>query len=132
MSKQLSNIDIQRENGVLQSVTLVTPIWHKDLADETIEVTLPFFNLKTTAFSEEDIETAINEILEVFCKMCEKLGRGLEKELKLMGFDFTVGKEGQDNVSMGRASKTRDFALLQLIKTGDMIASKIEMNAVAA
>lgn len=122
-----ANIDIVRTNGKLSSVSITMPIWGKVGNDDFLAVNIPLFGIKTFARDESDSEAAINEVLEAFCVNAERFGKGLENELKLIGWDFVEQKNGFTSMSF-RVSNSNSV-LDQIMQTGDRISQKLELAA---
>jgi hypothetical protein len=84
-----ANVEITRRDGKLVAIQVVMPRWDKIGNDETININLPLFNLKTFALNaEDDADTAINEVITAFCIMAEAHGNGIETELKSLGWQI--------------------------------------------
>lgn len=87
-----ATMTISRENGVLHSISLVMPVWIKN--DGILTIDLPFFKTKTYARTEAEVDKAIEEAVKSFCIASERFGKGVEKELELLGWekvDDTLG-----------------------------------------
>lgn len=77
-----------KSNHNINDLRRVMPIIHKPELDNTIRVELPLLNITTTAFSEDDVELAVIESVQLFIKSAEKFGKGLENELKLLMVNY--------------------------------------------
>lgn len=116
-----ATIEIQRDrHGVLDSVSVVMPIWDKEDSDGSTILHLPFFALKLYAFDDIDANDVINNAIKGFCFNCEKFGLGLESELELMGWT----KVDPNNLIY----KVDNFVYEQMVHTGDKQSSKIELQ----
>lgn len=121
-----ANIEICRANNVLQSISLIMPVWHKCNEDGFIEIHMPLFGLKTIASNEEAIEKAVTEAVHCFAISAEKFGKGLEFELQMLGWQSADEEE-----SLLQFIAPNDV-FQQVIETGDPISlAKIEFSAAA-
>jgi hypothetical protein len=115
------NIEIKRTEGKLNSISVVMPIWDKVAEDDFISVNIPLFGISTFAKNQLDIETAIRESISLFCINAEKFGKGLENELKFIGWSF----ENSNNMNFVISEKNRVFG--QVMQTGAQFAEKLEI-----
>lgn len=123
MKNSEATIEIVRAaNNALSSVTVFMPIWDKDSDDDTIAIDIPLLGLKTVAKDVEDAESAIKEAIELFCLSSEKFGKGLENDLKILGWSFDTNRK--DTV-MTFDSKNSVFN--HIFSTGDQFAKKFDL-----
>lgn len=116
-----ANIKISRHGDVLNSITLSMPIWSKVESDESIELNIPLFGIKTFAKDEEDIDSAVEEALKSFCIVAEKFGRGLETELGALGWEF-VEEENENSLL---DYNPHDAVLEQMMGTGEEYSNNL-------
>lgn len=115
------NIEIKRVDGKLNSISVVMPIWDKTSEDDFISVNIPLFGISTFAKDELDTENAIKESINIFCINAEKFGKGLENELKLLGWSF----KDSNSMIFEISAKNRVFG--QIMQTGDQFAQKLDI-----
>ena len=120
-----ANVDIIRKNGVLTSVAIAMPIWDKIGNDDLLAIDIPLFGIKTVAKDTEDAEIAIKESVKLFCLSAEKFGRGLETELKVMGWAFI--EQSKDFTSMSFSVPSSNTVIDQIMSTGGQFAQKLEL-----
>lgn len=121
-----ANIEIIRDNGKLSSISVAMPIWDKPVEDGFLSVNIPLFGIKTFAKDELDSEIAINEALKAFCINSERFGKGLETDLKIMGWDFIEQKE---NICVMAFSVSNSNSVIdQIMQTGEQFARKLELS----
>lgn len=113
-----ANIEIQRNEKALVSVSVVMPVWDKRADDGSISISIPLFNMKTFAKSQEEVEVALEEAIHAFCFNAERFGRGLESELQSLGWSFS-SCEGS---VMIYSVSDRNVVLEQIMTTGDQYA----------
>ena len=83
MENTESAVEIERVNGKLKSVKMVLPVWtRKSEEDGVFYASIPMLNLETYGKDEQDLDVAIKELVEGFIIICEKYGKGIEKELE--------------------------------------------------
>ena len=119
-----ANIEINRLEGRLHSISVDMPIWDKTVEDETISVNIPFLGLKTFAKDDYDMQEAIKEAVNLFCITSEKLGSGLETELRLLGWEF-ISEDKEGSVVM--AFNTSNIIFDQIMETGDKFVETLEL-----
>lgn len=120
-----ANIDIVRKKGELTSVSIAMPIWDKTGSDELLAIDIPLFGIKTVAKNPEDADDAIKESVTLFCLSAEKFGKGLEIELKVMGWGFT--EQSEDFTSMSFSIPAKSTVIDQIMSTGGQFAQKLEL-----
>lgn len=120
-----ANIEINRKDGKLTSVSVAMPIWDKVGNDDFLSINIPLFGMKTFAKNELDAENAINEALTLFCINSEKFGKGLENELKLIGWGFNEQK--QDFTSMTYSVANSNSIIDQIMQTGEQVVQKLDL-----
>jgi hypothetical protein len=120
-----ANIEIIRKEGKLQSISVAMPIWDKIGDDNFLSINIPLFGIKTFAKDEVDAEIAINEILTLFCINAEKFGKGLENELKLIGWSFI--KQDAEFCTMAYNVSNSNSVIDQIMQTGEQIARKLNL-----
>lgn len=120
-----ANVDIIRKNGILISVSIAMPIWDKIGNDNLLAIDIPLFGIKTVAKDTLDAETAIEESVKLFCLSVEKFGKGLENELKVMGWSFT--EQSKDLTSMSFTVPSNNTIIDQIMNTGGQFAQKLEL-----
>ena len=123
-----ANIDINRINGILISVSIAMPIWDKESNDnDLLNIDIPLFGIKTVAKDTLDAENAIKESIMLFCLSAEKFGKGLESELKVMGWAFMENKL-KDVTSMSFSVPSANTILDQIMSTGGQFAQTLELS----
>lgn len=86
MENNSATIRIERKKNLLAAVEVIMPVWSKKSGDGFLEISLPLLNISTWAKDEDDSEIAIQEAVAGFCWVCEKHGKGLDKELEHLGW----------------------------------------------
>lgn len=125
MKTTKANVDITRKNGVLTSVSIAMPIWDKIGSDNLLAIDIPLFGIKTVAKDAMDAEVAIKESVKLFCLSAEKFGRGLETELRVMGWSFI--DRSKDLTSMSFTVPSNNTVIDQIMNTGGQFAQKLEL-----
>jgi hypothetical protein len=120
---QEANIDIVRKDGKLASVSVVMPIWDKQGEDDIFAVEIPLLGMKTFAKDEIDAEIAVQESIELFCLNAEKFGKGLESELKILGWSFNNQNKDFTSMSFNSTNVVYDH----IMQTGEQIAHKLDL-----
>lgn len=120
-----ASIEINRKKGKLFSISVEMPIWDKLSNDDFISINMPLFGIKTFAQNELDAEKAIDEALRVFCMNAEKFGKGLEIELKLIGWSFT--EQSENFTLMSYNVKNNNTVIGQIMQTGEQVVQKLEL-----
>lgn len=120
-----ANIEINRKEGKLVSISIDMPIWDRIAEDEFVSVNIPFLGIKTFAKDDTDANTAIKEVINLFCITNEKFGNGLETELRLLGWDFV--SEDLNTGSVIMAYNTSNFIIDQIMETGDKFVETLEL-----
>lgn len=118
-----ANIEINRVEGRLFSISVDMPIWDKVVEDDFVSVNIPLLGMKTFAKDSEDANTAIKEAVSLFCKTSEHFSNGLEAELINLGWDFV--SEDENKVIMTYTAN--NFVLDQIIQTGDKFVETLEL-----
>lgn len=121
-----ASIEIIRKKGVLTSVSIAMPIWDKEASDELLAIDIPLFGIKTVAKDALDAEIAIHESVELFCLSAEKFGKGLETELKVMGWGF-ISQE-KDLTTMSFSIPAKNTVIDQIMSTGGQFIQKLELS----
>ncbi|MFN7675345.1 hypothetical protein [Flavobacterium sp.] len=119
-----ANIEINRLDGKLSSITIDMPIWDKIVEDEFMSVNIPFLGIKTFAKDELDAQEAIKECVNLFCVTSEKFGSGLETELRLLGWEFI----SEDKGSVIMSFNTSNVIFDQIMETGDKFVETLELT----
>ncbi len=120
-----ASIEIIRKDSKLQSISVAMPIWDKIGDDNFFSINIPLFGIKTFAENEFDCEIAINEVLTAFCINADRFGKGLENELKLIGWGFIEQKK--DFCSMTFSVTNSNSVIDQIMQTGEQIARKLDL-----
>lgn len=113
-----ANIKISRV-GKLTTVSVQMPIWTKESDYGNLIISLPLLGIETIAKDQDDTEKAIEEAITSFCKVADKFGQGIEKELLTLGWVHC--KEDGEQIlgyTLSDASET-DAMLERLIQTGE-------------
>lgn len=119
-----ANIEINRIDGKLSSITIDMPIWDKIVEDEFMSVNIPFLGIKTFAKDEIDAQESIKECINLFCVTSEKFGNGLETELRLLGWEFI----SEDKESVVMSFNTSNVIFDQIMETGDKFVETLELT----
>ncbi len=122
-----ANIDILRKDGKLVSAFVSMPIWDKLGMDDFISVNIPLFGIKTFAKDENDADKAIHEALTAFCINAEKFGKGLEEELKSIGWKIIPSKSNENFSSMVYSVSNTNSVLDQIMQTGEQVSQRLEL-----
>jgi hypothetical protein len=121
---QEANIDIMRKGNKLSSVSVVMPIWDKQGQDDVLVIEIPLLGMKTFAKDENDAEVAVQESIELFCLNAEKFGKGLESELKILGWSFN----NQDTEFTSMSFNSKNVVYDHIMQTGEQVAHKLELE----
>lgn len=121
-----ANIDIIRKEGKLISVCVEMPFWDKMSDDNFISVNIPLFGIKTYSENDVDSDKAIEEAINLFCINSEKFGKGLEVELKLIGWSFSSQTE-EGITSMSYSISNSNTVLDQIMQTGEKYIQKVNL-----
>lgn len=121
-----ASIEIIRKQGKLQSISVAMPIWDKPTEDGFLSVNIPLFGIKTFATDESDGEIAINEALRAFCINSEKFGKGLETDLKIIGWNFV--EQSETLCLMSFSVSNSNSVIDQIMQTGEQFARKLELS----
>ncbi len=121
-----ASIDIRRKDGQLFSISVVMPIWDKTEMDNTLSVNIPLFGLKTFAEDEVDADIAAKEVIKGFCLSADKFGRGLETELKLLGWSFARTKN-KDSDIISMIYNVKNEVVDQIMQTGEQFADNLQL-----
>ena len=113
--------EISRENGVLTSAKIIMPTWSRVGEDGNIYIEIPLLELSTFGANEEDAEVAIKEAFECFCILAEKHGKGLERELELLGWNRAIKKNPVKHYALLNF-KSPNPAINNMAKTGASMA----------
>jgi hypothetical protein len=114
-----ASLEIGRKDGKLSSVKIEMPIWVKEAEDSTMKVHLPLFRITTFADDREDADEAVKEALACFFVCAEKFGRGVDEELKDLGW---TAETNESNFVL----ESDDSLIEELIKTGDRSLVELE------
>lgn len=115
-----ANIEITRFKNTLSSISVIMPTW-KHQEDEVLTVTIPLFGIKTFAKNMEDAEIAISEAIKCFCIASERFGKGVEKELEYIGWDFKAAI-GANTSLLNYSIESTNVVLESIMETGDQFA----------
>jgi hypothetical protein len=126
INKVSGNIEIRKNKGKLDSITVEMPIWDKFIDDSSISVNIPLFGLSTFAKDECDIDTSVREAILVFCINTEIHGVGLETELRLLGWNQVAAENEVSFFTFEVSQKNQVFG--QIMQTGDQFADKLEIS----
>lgn len=119
-----ANIEINRKDGKLHSISIDMPIWDKIGEDDFMSVNIPLLGIKTFAKDEDDAQLAIKEAINLFCITNEKFGKGLETELQILGWEFI--SEKNDSILM--AYSTSNFIFDEMMQTGEKFVETLELS----
>lgn len=120
-----ANIDIIRKDSVLTSVSISMPIWDKIGNDSLLAIDIPLFGIKTVAKDSVDAEIAIKESVKLFCLSAEKFGKGLESELKIMG--WSIDNQSNDLTTMSFSVPKTQTVINQIMTTGGQFSQKLDL-----
>lgn len=120
-----ASIEIIRKDGKLFSVFVTMPIWDKIGEDDFLSINIPLFGIKTFAKNEVDAEIAINEVLQSFCINSENYGKGLENELKTIGWEFL--EQDSSFTSMAYRVPNSNSVIDSIMQTGEQVVQKFEL-----
>lgn len=120
-----ATIDIQRVEGKLTSIKVLMPTWNQFCEDNSINVEMPVFGISTQVSEESEIDEAIKEAIIIFCIASEKHGKGLEKELEVIGWKKERGQT-KSHALLNVQPKTTMFE--QMMSTGETRAMMINLD----
>lgn len=120
-----ANIEIIRDNGTLSSISVVMPMWDKIGIDDFLSINIPLFGIKTFAKDEVDSDLAVEEAIKIFCINAEDFGKGLENELKILGWSFS--EQTENSTSMYYGVSDTNIVLEQIMQTGEQYSQKLEL-----
>jgi hypothetical protein len=120
------NIEIKRSRGKLDAVSIVMPIWDKNIEDGFLSINIPLFAISTFAKDESDIDQAVREAIILFCINAEKFGNGLETELRVLGWNNGLAKNGLTTLSFEVSQRNQVFG--QVMQTGEEFAEKLDLT----
>ena len=121
MQTNEANIEIKKTNGIIESVSVIMPTWHKvEDGNSFTTVNIPLLGMKTFANTNNDSFVAINEAIKCFCIASEKFGQGIVKELQTIG--WSIKEETDKCILMHYNIAPTDFVLEQIMETGDQFA----------
>lgn len=120
-----ANIEIIRKDKKLLSVSISMPIWDKTSDDNFITVNIPLLGIKTFAENEVDASVAIKEAVKAFCINSEKFGKGIESELKVLGWGFNERMD--DLITMSYSVSNSNSVIDQIMQTGEQFAEKLDL-----
>ncbi|WP_423999760.1 hypothetical protein [Maribacter sp. IgM3_T14_3] len=119
------NIEIKRNRGKLDTISVVMPVWDKTIEDGFLSVNIPLFAISTFAKDESDIDQAVREAITLFCINAEKFGNGLETELRVLGWNHGDTKKGITTLSFEVSQRNQVFG--QVMQTGEQFAEKLDI-----
>ena len=122
MHKHTANIEISKRRGRLHTVNVFMPIWTDSSNDGSIDVRIPLFDISTSAFNEEDVDSAVKECIQLFCLNAEEFGRGVEVELKSLGWNMVESKKNISTLSFGVSERNSVFN--NVLQTGSPFMSQ--------
>lgn len=125
MKQSPGNIVISRKGGKLHTISVAMPIWDNIGEDGFLSIDIPLFNLKSFAKDESNADESIREAIVAFCIGAEKHGKGLETELKVLGWSFTDQTENMTVMSFELSE--RNFMLNRVMQTGESFADKLDI-----
>ena len=126
MKNRETKIEIVRQHGELQSVSVLMPTWDKIENDNSISINIPLFGLKSHVFNNMDHSETLSDTVKAFCMAAEKYGNGLESELNILGWEF-CDDSSDDNISMIYPITSRDTVIEQIMSTGETQAMILEL-----
>lgn len=110
---------ISRRGGELVGVSIIMPTWLEKRENGSFCVKLPLLgDIQSYAESEEDVTVAVNEVVELFCRAAEKFGKGLEKELELLGWVQSLPKAKNKTVALLRYKSNNSPVFESMAQTG--------------
>lgn len=115
--------EISRDkSGILTSAKIIMPTWSRVGEDGNVYIQIPLLGeISTFATNEEDAEIAITEAFECFCILAEKQGKGIERELELLGWSRVEKKNAVKHHALLNI-KSPTPVINNLTKTGDGMA----------
>lgn len=124
-----ASIEVTRSNvnKSVVSISIMMPVWHKGNNDGNIDIKIPLLGIETTAKDENDIKVSVDEAIRGFIWACEKFGRGLQDELKDLG--WSLSEDENKNPIMGYDVLEKDTLLERLFDTGEpYVNRKLELQ----
>lgn len=112
-----SNFKINRTKGGHISISVLMPIWNKQLDSGNLLIHLPLLNIETYAQNELDSVEAIKEAIASFCIVSEKFGQGIENELQSIGWKSINSVSGE--IDLGYCASDPDSMLERIMQTGE-------------
>lgn len=119
------SIEIKRNRGKLDSISVVMPIWDKTIEDGFLSINIPLFAISTFAKDESDIDQSVREAIQLFCINSEKFGNGLENELRVLGWNHGETKKQTTALSFEVSQRNQVFG--QVMQTGEEFAEKLDI-----
>lgn len=121
-----ANIEIVRNNDKISSISIFMPVWDKVGYDGFLTIELPLLGIKTFAKNESFSDKSIDESVRLFIISSEKHGRGIETELKSLGWGFD--SQSKDKTVMSFGIGNTSFVIDQVMKTGDQYSKTFELE----
>ena len=109
-------IKIARTAGKLTSIAVVMPVKSEWSFDGYLKIHIPLFDSISWAKDETGIEKAVETDIILFCKVAEKHGRGIEKELQSLG--WVIVDESSTELVLKYNINKADHARRQILRTG--------------
>jgi hypothetical protein len=127
------SMKISRIGGQLVGVSMIMPTWLEERENGSFSVKLPLLgDIQSYAQGEEDVTIAVNEIVELFCLAAEKFGKGLEKELEMLGWEKVSPKAKNKTVALLRYKSNNSPVFDSMAQTGMPTALSFDFNQFAA
>jgi len=120
------SIEIKRSKGKLDTITVVMPIWDKTIEDGFLSINIPLFAVSTFAKDVSDIDEAVREAITLFCVNSEKFGKGLENDLRVLGWNH--GKTIKELTTLTFEVSQKNQVFGQVMQTGEQFAEKLDIT----
>ena len=113
-----ASIEVLRETKITK-ISVVMPIWSKQIAENVIAVNIPLFGLKTYIRNEDETQNAVDESLKCFFIASEKYGIGIEGELTSLGWK---------SVNKSMEFMQENPVMEQMMETGEQYYDQLELS----
>jgi len=117
MGNTEASIEVLREDKSMK-ISVVMPIWRKQISENTLAINIPLFGLKTYVKAEEETNSAVDEALKCFFIASQKYGSGIETELISLGW-----KPINNSMEFMESSPVME----QIMETGEQYYEQLEL-----
>ena len=106
-----AKIEVTLDEGKM-SIKAFMPVWERKSSsnDGQTYIQIPLLGLETYGRGEKDIDMAIREAIAAFCVVAIRHGKGIDKELQLLGWEATSRRVMKHRIIMKVAPKAPIFS----------------------